>query len=147
MNGDRTLYFDNFEVDPERRQLRNNGEVVALGAKAFELFLVLIENQDRVVSKDELLDTVWAGQFVEENNLTVHIAAIRKALGEKKGENRYIVTIPGRGYEFIGEASANGHDEIVIESREIRRIVFDEPPTVDTRVTQLPSGEGSRRRK
>ncbi len=58
-----------------------------------------------MLSKDELLEKVWAGQFVEENNLTVHVSALRKALGETKNEHRFIVTVPGKGYSFVAKVN------------------------------------------
>ncbi len=97
-----TFKFNDFEVDADRRLLFKEGNVVNLNPKAFDLLLVLIENRGKIVTKDELLETVWAGQFVEENNLTVHISALRKILGERKNEHQFIVTIPGKGYKFIG---------------------------------------------
>lgn len=97
------IYFNDFSLDSSRRILEKNGEIVSLNPKTLDLLLALIENCGEVVGKNELLDRVWVDQFVEENNLTVHVAALRKALGEKKGEHRYIVTVPGRGYSFVAE--------------------------------------------
>jgi DNA-binding winged helix-turn-helix (wHTH) protein len=99
----RTIYFDQFEIDLDRRMVLRAGEMLPLNPKAFDLLLALIEQRGSAVSKDELLDRVWPGQFVEENNLTVHVSALRKLFGEKKNEHRYIITVPGRGYKFIGE--------------------------------------------
>ena len=84
-----------FEVRPAERRVLANGEPVALGARAFDLLLALIAHRDRVVGKDELLATVWPGVVVEENNLTVQISSLRKALGTAA-----ITTVPGRGYRF-----------------------------------------------
>lgn len=80
--------------------------MVALNSKTFDLLLTLVENYGKVLGKDELLEKVWEGQFVEENNLTVQISALRKIFGESKNENKFIVTIPGKGYKFIAEISA-----------------------------------------
>ena len=96
-----TIYFNEFSLDPTRRILEKTGEIISLNSKTFDLLLVLTERAGEVVEKNELLDRVWVDQFVEENNLTVHVAALRKALGEKKGEHRFIVTVPGRGYTFV----------------------------------------------
>ena len=87
--------FEHFELLPAHRQLRVGGQVVPLGGRAYDLLLVLIEHRDRVVSKDELLSRVWPGQSVEENNLTVQMAALRKEIGAQS-----IVTVSGRGYRF-----------------------------------------------
>ena len=88
--------FENFELAPAKRQVLANGQVVPLGSRAYDLLLVLVEHRDRVVGKDELLSKVWPGQVVEENNLTVQMAALRKAIGSET-----IATVSGRGYRFI----------------------------------------------
>jgi len=74
---------------------------VPLHSKAFDLLLVLVRGAGQDLSKDELLDAVWPGQFLEESNLAVNISAIRRALGEKAAQARFIVTIPGHGYRFV----------------------------------------------
>lgn len=123
---DKTRFlFDEFEIDASRRVLLRNGETVALKSKDFDLLLALVENHGLTVSKNDLLDAVWKNQFVEEKNLSVHIAAVRKALGERKDENRFIATVPGTGYKFVApiEAASNG---IVIETEKIERITIEE---------------------
>ncbi len=87
--------FGQFEVLPGRRQVLVDGQPAALGARAFDLLLVLIAHPDRVLSKDELLVLVWPGVVVEENNLNVQISALRKLLGADA-----IATVTGRGYRF-----------------------------------------------
>lgn len=120
--------FAEFEVDAAKRRLARNGSPVALNPKAFELLLVLIENRGQIVRKEELLETVWANQFVEENNLTVHISALRKIFGEKKGEHQFIVTVPGKGYKFVADVLTPNDEEkeIIIESRTVSRVVIEE---------------------
>lgn len=86
------------EVRPDERRVMHDGKPAALGARAFDLLLCLIEHRDRMLSKAELLDMVWPGVVVEENNLSVHISALRKLLGPQA-----IATIPGRGYRFSME--------------------------------------------
>ncbi|GAM96919.1 adenylate cyclase [alpha proteobacterium U9-1i] len=83
------------EVLPDERRILVRGEAISLGARAFDLLLALIDNRDRVVSKEELLSLVWPDATVEENNLTVQMSALRKALGRDA-----IATIAGRGYRF-----------------------------------------------
>jgi predicted ATPase/DNA-binding winged helix-turn-helix (wHTH) protein len=97
-SGDYT--FGRFEVRPETRQLLIDGEPARLGARAFDVLLALIQRRDRVVGKNELLDLVWPGLVVEENNLQVQISALRKLLGPQT-----IATIPGRGYRFSHRVS------------------------------------------
>jgi len=87
--------FGRFALRPAQRQLLIDGQPAVLGARAFDVLLALVENRERLVSKNELLDFVWPGLVVEENNLQVHVSALRKLLGPQA-----IATIPGRGYRF-----------------------------------------------
>ena len=96
--------FGPVEVRPAERQLLVEGKPAALGARAFDLLLALIDHRDRVVGKNELLDLVWPGVVVEENNLQVQVSTLRKLLGE-----RAIATVPGRGYRFtLGDSGDSG---------------------------------------
>src|SRR5438132_10012985 len=101
--GVNTVRFGCFEVQPEAQQLLVNGVPAPLGARAFDVLLALIERRDRLVPKDELLDLVWPGLVVEENNLQVQISALRKILGQEA-----IATIPGRGYRFTVTLTGGG---------------------------------------
>ena len=87
--------FGRFELQPAKRRLLTNGQPVALGARAFDLLVVLVERAGQLVAKNDLLTLVWPGLVVEENNLQVHVSALRKILGPET-----IATIPGRGYCF-----------------------------------------------
>ena len=87
--------FGRFEVRPAQRSLLVDGRPAALGARAFDMLVALIERHDRVVSGDELFELVWPGLVVEENNLRQQVAALRKLLGAAA-----VVTVPGRGYRF-----------------------------------------------
>jgi Tol biopolymer transport system component/DNA-binding winged helix-turn-helix (wHTH) protein len=104
--------FGPFSLDPAKRLLKNQGEVVPLNSKALDLLLVLIEESGRVVEKNELMKRLWPDSFVEEGNLSVQVSALRKALGETPNDHRYIVTIPGRGYRFAEPVRARekGHE-------------------------------------
>ena len=93
--------FDRFEVRPLQRQLIVDGIPASLGARAFDVLLTLIDRQGQLVSKHELLDAVWPGLVVEENNLVVQVGTLRKLLGAQ-----VIATIPGRGYRFTALADA-----------------------------------------
>ena len=93
--------FDTFKLMPEKRLLLSDGTPVPLVSKAFDTLVLLVENRDRVVTKDELLRDVWPDVVVEEGNLTQQIFLLRKALGESAQQPRYIVTVPGHGYRFI----------------------------------------------
>ena len=95
--------FGPFRVDPLKRRLMRDGEPVRLTPKALELLLVLVEASGRTVEKDELLEKVWAGTIVEENNLNQNITALRKSLGDSRQDSQYIATIPGIGYRFVAD--------------------------------------------
>lgn len=109
--------FGPFHLDAARRLLLREGQPVSLTAKAFDTLLVLIENRDRVVEKEELLKNVWPDTFVGEATLAQNIFKIRKTLGQDADGHPYIVTIPKRGYRFVGKVSrfedqpANVEDE------------------------------------
>jgi DNA-binding winged helix-turn-helix (wHTH) protein/Tfp pilus assembly protein PilF len=98
--------FGGFCADTERRLLLRDGHRVEVDSKAFDLLTTLARNCGRTVPKEELIQTVWNGRTVEENNLSVQISALRKALGEGASEHRYIVTVPGEGYRFVGSSIA-----------------------------------------
>ncbi len=97
-----SLRFGTVLLDVEQRQLLLDGQLARLGARAFDVLLALIERRDRPVSKNELFELVWPNVVVEENNLQVHISALRKLLGPQT-----IATIPGRGYRFTAEVDAS----------------------------------------
>ena len=109
------FYFEEFEVDSLKRMLLKSGKPVSLNPKTFDLLLSLVEHPGETLSKQNLLDLVWENQFVEEKNLTVHVAALRKALGEGKNEHRFIVTLPGNGYKFVADMKLPGNGQHVIE--------------------------------
>ena len=88
--------FDGFELDTSERLLYRDGQPVGLGARAIALLTALLGRPGRLVTKAELLDRVWPGLVVEENNLQVQVSALRKVLGA-----HMIVTVPGRGYRFV----------------------------------------------
>jgi TolB-like protein/DNA-binding winged helix-turn-helix (wHTH) protein/Tfp pilus assembly protein PilF len=95
--------FGAFRLDPVKRRLLRDGEVVKLTPKAFETLLALVEQRGKTIEKDELLNKVWAGTVVEENNLNQCITALRKSLGDSREKSEYIATIPGVGYRFVAE--------------------------------------------
>jgi DNA-binding winged helix-turn-helix (wHTH) protein len=95
--------FGDYELDPERRELTRGSEAVAIGPQVFDLLLYLVQNREHVVSKDQLLDAVWAGRIVSESTLTSHINAVRKAIGDSGDEQRLIRTIARKGFRFVGD--------------------------------------------
>jgi predicted ATPase/DNA-binding winged helix-turn-helix (wHTH) protein len=95
--------FGRFRLEPARRALLVDGEPARLGARAIDVLVALVQRRDRVVGKNELFDLVWPGLVVEENNLQVHVSALRKLLGAQT-----IATIPGRGYQFVARLDDEG---------------------------------------
>ena len=93
--------FDNYILDTGKRKLFYDGEIVDLSPRAYQVLLFLIKNKGKVVEKEILLNNVWNDSFVEENNLAVHISALRRVFGEKRNKNKYIETLSGKGYCFV----------------------------------------------
>jgi serine/threonine-protein kinase len=107
---DRLYEFGPYRLDAVKRVLWREGEPVPVTSKAFDTLLLLIEHSGQVLQKDELMKALWPDTIVEENNLTQQISMLRKALGERAHEHRYVVTVPGRGYSFVAhvrEAASN----------------------------------------
>ena len=93
--------FGRFRFDPANHLLLSEGTPVSLTPKAFEILLVLVQNGNRLTTKEELMRKVWPDSFVEEANLTVNISALRKVLGETAAGQPYIDTVPKKGYRFV----------------------------------------------
>src|SRR5271154_3875860 len=109
-----------FRLDTQDDLLLRGSEPAALGRRAIALLRALVERPGALVSKDALIEAAWSGQAIEESNLTVQIAALRRVLGEAPGGDRWIATMPRRGYRFIGPVVTE------LES------VITAPPQVDT---------------
>ena len=99
------FHFNNCEFDPERRELRRDGELVPLEPRVFALLLYLIEQQHRAVDKDEIQDTVWAGMIVSETALSRAIMKARRAVGDSADTQAVIRTVHGHGYQFVATLS------------------------------------------
>src|SRR6185503_3254823 len=96
--------FGGFALDAGRRVLaRETGEPIALTAKVLDTLLYLVEHRGETLDKDTLLRAIWPELVVEENNLTQNISTLRQVLGEARGENRFIATVPRKGYRFVAE--------------------------------------------
>ncbi len=96
------LSFGPFELWCDQRALLRDGEVLPLGGRALDLLIYLVSRPGEVIAKKELIDHVWSNVTVEEGSLRVHVAAIRKTLGDGQFGNRYIANVQGRGYSFVG---------------------------------------------
>src|SRR5258705_11194747 len=97
--------FGQFALDSRKRTLSRADSPVSLTPKAFDVLLFLVQNPNRLVTKDELLQAVWGDTFVEEGNLTQYISHLRKALGDNSEDTRLIVTITRKGYQFTGNVT------------------------------------------
>ena len=95
--------FADFVLDTDRRELTRRSEPVPLGPQVFDLLVYLVQNRERVVSKDDLLEAVWQGRIVSELTLTSHINAVRKAIGDTGEEQTLIRTLPRKGFRFVGD--------------------------------------------
>jgi len=114
LNSAYCLYeFGDFRLDAAKRLLLREGMVVSLTPKAFDVLLLLVTRHGQVVAKDELLRHVWPDTIVEENNLNVNVSLLRKTLGEKPNDHQFIVTVPGRGYQFVSEVRFIGGEEAI----------------------------------
>lgn len=120
-HGPREFAFGPFRLDTGKRTLRRDGAQVPLGSRSLEILCALTEAAGALVTKDRLIERVWAGAVVEDNTVQVHVSALRKALGEGTGGARYILTVPGQGYRFVGESSR----------RVSRENVYEAPPLPD----------------
>jgi DNA-binding winged helix-turn-helix (wHTH) protein/TolB-like protein/Flp pilus assembly protein TadD len=104
----RAYRFDQYCVDlAQNRVTGPDGVPLAMSSRAYEVLVYLIDNRTRVVSKDDLLKAVWPRVVVEENNLTQAISALRRALGDMRDASRFIITVPGRGYRFVGDVKVD----------------------------------------
>jgi len=129
-----TIYqFGEFRLDEHNRLLLSGGREIALPGRAFDVLLMLLRRPGGLLTKEELLATVWGGSFVEESNLTVAISTLRRALNEDPHERRFVQTVARRGYRFIAEVRE------VEEAPRAARVAV-EPPAVEPVSTEPEAG-------
>jgi eukaryotic-like serine/threonine-protein kinase len=131
--------FGQFVLDPGRRTLSRADSLVSLTPKAFDVLLFLVQNPNRLVTKEELLQAVWGDTIVEEGNLTQYISHLRKALGDNSEDTRLIVTIARKGYQFSARVS-------VAEAADVAKhgtlqVAATESSKNDARPVEFPTGE------
>ena len=111
LDNERAICFGSFRLLPVQRLLLEGNKPLHLGSRALDILIYLVERPGELVSKDELMARVWPSTFVEPANLTVHIAALRRALGDGHDGNRFLINIPGRGYRFVAPIQVSGELE------------------------------------
>src|SRR6266513_1896666 len=104
-DGEHIFAFGPFRLLAAQRLLLEGETPVRLGSRAFDILAALVERAGEVVGKEELIGRAWPQTFVEEANLKIQVSALRRTLGDGQGGNRYIITVPGRGYNFIARVS------------------------------------------
>ena len=105
--------FGEFRLDMRQRSLTGaDGAVIRLKPKVFDTLAVLVRHHGELLSKPQLMEAVWGSTVVEENSLNQHISTLRRVLGERPGENRYIATVPGSGYQFVAEVRVGGEQDL-----------------------------------
>src|SRR6516165_11107873 len=125
-----------FRLDTQHNLLLREGTPVPLGRRAIALLRTLVEQSGALVSKNALIEAAWSGRLVEESNLTVQIAALRRVLGEAPGGDRWIETMPRRGYRFVGPVVT-----------EVQKGVTEVPSRADTAPDLAPTPHADAERR
>ena len=102
---ERVFFFGSFELYLARRLLLKDGVTVKIGGRAFDLLIMLVENAGRIVANQELIAGVWGKLIVVDTNIRVHVASLRRVLGDTRYDSRYIVHVARRGYIFVAPRS------------------------------------------
>jgi TolB-like protein/DNA-binding winged helix-turn-helix (wHTH) protein len=125
-----------FHLNMVQRRLLHHGQVVSLTPKVFDLLVVLVEAEGRIVSKDELLKSLWPGTYVEEGNVTQSISVLRRALAADTSMAEYIETVPRQGYRFMAPVRevSSLSEEIITLDRTRSRLVIEEEASSESRL-------------
>jgi DNA-binding winged helix-turn-helix (wHTH) protein len=119
--------FGPYRLLASQRLLLEGDQPVRLGSRAFDILAALIERAGEIVGREELIARAWPKTHVEEANLKIQVSALRRALGDGQGGNRYVITVPGRGYNFVAPVR-----------REKTLLSAPAPPVPSTTPTNLP---------
>lgn len=142
----KTVYeFGSFRLDPAERRLLRDDEQVALTPKCFDLLVMLVENSGHLLNKEELLDRLWPNQIVEEANLSFNISTLRKALGEGHNGQRFIETVPKKGFRFVAPVKErrDQRTNLTTETRQeitVPTVEQDIPPFQSRAAARFPRG-------
>ena len=136
--------FEDLVLDIDRRELRRGAQQIPVGPQVFDLLVYLVQNRERVVTKDDLLDAVWSGRFVSESNLTTRINAARKVIGDSGEEQRLIRTVARKGFRFVGivtSAAANVSDAPASDVATLMPLPLPEKPSIAVLPFQNMTGD------
>src|SRR5580704_8032734 len=153
MKAGEIFQFGEFQIDARARTLRREEKIVTLNYRAFDVLLYFAQNPGRALTRDELLKNVWQDTYVDEHSLAQSISVLRRALDEKPGDNSYIVTLPGRGYQFVSQVqviaetlalvpdvatvASHGPSGVLFQQQTIRTSVITEEQ-IGSRAAELP---------
>lgn len=135
--------FEQFRLDPQERLLLRDGEPVPLTPKAFDMLLALVENSGRLLEKEELMRRLWPDSFVEEGSLAQNVSLLRRALGERPEGQKFIETVPRRGYRFVaGVIGVNDNAGLIVRGQSTASIAGEgkEEPDIPDNVESGQSG-------
>ena len=110
---DETFVFGSFRLIPAQRLLLDDGKLLRLGSRALDILITLVEDAGETINKDRLIARAWPDTVVDEGALRVHVAALRKALGDGRNGRRYITNNPGRGYAFVAPGTHESAQPVV----------------------------------
>ena len=160
MKPDSIYQFGKLRIDVLARTLRREAELVTLNRRAFDVLLYFVQNPGRVLTREELLKNAWPDAFVDESSLAQSISVLRRALEEKPGDNSYIVTLPGRGYQFVSQVqiiaadnlavipdaatTARGSSGVIFQQQTIRTGVITTEAELSFRAGALPAASAFR---
>src|SRR5215510_5068304 len=132
--------FGKFVLDPRAKTLFSEGKPIHLPAKEFETLLLLVENNHKALSKDEMMKAIWQDSFVEEGNLAKQISRLRKILNTD-GE-QFIETLPKHGYRFSADLRITNpvaEEPVILERRTLKKLTFSVEDGIDDRSLALPA--------
>ncbi len=133
--------FGDQSLDVHRRELRRRGEHIAIEPQVFDLLVYLIENRDRVVTKDDLIASVWQGRLISESTLTSRINAARRAVDDSGDEQRWIRTIARKGFRFVGEVRRGEPDSAATTTEASSPLPLPDRPAIAVLPFTNMSGE------
>jgi DNA-binding winged helix-turn-helix (wHTH) protein len=134
--------FGDHVLDVERRELHRGSELIAVGPQVLDLLVYLLENRDRVVSKDDLIASVWAGRIISESTLTSRINAARTAVGDSGEDQRLIKTLPRKGFRFVGAVHERGASINRSPGKDVRASLRPDTAPAPGAATALHQGLG-----